>query len=355
MPIDLHFDEEDWRRIRRDWTAWWNHESPRPMVMVWSTDLCAADLPEVPIFTSNLPIEMPADEVIDRCQAHLAQTRCHGDAWPRWWPNFGPGVMAAFFGSHLTSRPDTVWFEPRPDNDIQNLQITWHDDNPWLGRIEELTRAAVARWGDQVQVGHSDLGGNLDILASLRGSEALLMDLYDCPEQVVRLVPAITDEWCRCYDRFAGLMQPRVTGLGGWWPLWTGGSSYMLQCDFSYMISPDMFRRFVLCDLAACCDHVEYPFYHLDGKGEIPHLDHLLSLDQLRGIQWVPGDGAPPAQEWLELLRRIVDAGKLCQVPVSAEGALKIARVLDASKFAFHIMDPLSAEDTRSLGQALTE
>ena len=68
----------------------------------------------------------------------------------------------------------------------------------------------------------------------------------------------------------------------------------MLQSDFSYMISPRMFERLILPDLTACCEALEYAFYHLDGKGEIKHLDMLLSIERLRGIQWIPGDGAPP-------------------------------------------------------------
>ena len=64
---------------------------------------------------------------------------------------------------------------------------------------------------------------------------------------------------------------------------------------FRRMITgPEMFERFVLPDLAACCDRLDHAFYHLDGKGELPHLDLLLSIDGLRGIQWIPGAGQPP-------------------------------------------------------------
>ena len=111
----------------------------------------------------------------------------------------------------------------------------------------------------------------------------------------------------------------------------------MLQSDFSYMISPRMFERFVLPDIAACCAGMDHGFYHLDGKGEIPHLGLLLSLERLRGIQWVPGDGQPPPEKWLPLLKRIRDAGKLCQVGVSPEGARTIVRGLGGRGFAFHI------------------
>jgi 5-methyltetrahydrofolate--homocysteine methyltransferase len=109
----------------------------------------------------------------------------------------------------------------------------------------------------------------------------------------------------------------------------------MLQSDLSYMISPAMFDRFVMPDLEALSRHLDHAFYHLDGKGEIPHLDRLLSLQRLRGIQWIPGDGQPPPEEWLDLLRRIRDGGKLCQVFVTPEGALRIVRTLGGKGFLF--------------------
>jgi 5-methyltetrahydrofolate--homocysteine methyltransferase len=100
----------------------------------------------------------------------------------------------------------------------------------------------------------------------------------------------------------------------------------MLQSDFSYMISPDMFKEFVLPDLKACCDHLDYAFYHLDGVGELPHLGHLLSIPNLHGIQWVSGAGKPEAADWPEVLDRIRSAGKLVQLYATPEGARKIIR-----------------------------
>ena len=111
----------------------------------------------------------------------------------------------------------------------------------------------------------------------------------------------------------------------------------MLQSDFSYMISPAMFERFVLPDLERCCVALDYPFYHMDGKGQVRHLEHLLSLKRLRGIQWQPGAGTPSAHQWLPLLKRIRDAGKLCQVYVTPEGALTIVRALGGKGFVFAI------------------
>jgi 5-methyltetrahydrofolate--homocysteine methyltransferase len=127
----------------------------------------------------------------------------------------------------------------------------------------------------------------------------------------------------------------------------------MLQSDFAYMISPHMFERFVLPDLAACCEALDYAFYHLDGKGQIVHLGMLLSLERLRGIQWIPGDGQPPPEEWLPLLKRIRDGGKLCQLYVSPEGARTIVRELGGRGFALYVSDQMPPDEVQDFLRAL--
>lgn len=114
----------------------------------------------------------------------------------------------------------------------------------------------------------------------------------------------------------------------------------MLQSDFSYMLSPAMFERFALPDLERCCAALDYSFYHLDGKGQLPHVPYLLGIERLRGIQWQPGAGQPLGHHWLPLLKQIRDAGKLCQVYVPPEGALSIVRELGGKGFIFAIDSP---------------
>ncbi len=349
MSINPRFTQQDWERIERDWTAWWAGELERPLVVIEDVETPAGtSLPEAYAFTANFPLEMPAGEVIARYQAHLEATRFYGDAWPKWWPNFGPGILAGFLGARVHPVLETVWFEPKELGSIYDLHPVYEAGNVWWRRVRELTRAAVEHWGEHVSVAHTDLGGNLDVLASLRTTQQLLLDLHDAPEEVARLAGEITRLWLRYYDELYAIIERAGRGTTPWATIWSPGRCYMLQSDFSYMISPQMFERFVLPDLAACCEALDHGFYHLDGKGQIVHLDMLLSLKRLRGIQWIPGDGQPPPERWLPLLKRIRDAGKLCQLYVSPEGARTIVRELGGRGFAFHIdryMGQAEAED----------
>ncbi len=326
MTIQMRFTDEDWQRIERDWSAWWAGDLERPLLTLEVKE----DTPSDPwVHLTRFGLDKPAEQVLDEIQTNLEATHWLGDAYPKWWVNCGPGVEAAFLGSVPSWRPDTTWFSPLADSScLHDIKLRFDPNNPWWLRVFDYTQHAVERWGGRLVVGLTDLGGNLDILASLRGSQNLLLDLGDAPEEVDRLVREITALWLKYYDALHSITASGGRGYACWAPLWSPAKGYMLQSDFSYMISPRMFERFVMPDIRACCEHLDYAFYHLDGKGQLNHLDQLLSLPRLRGIQWVPGDGQPQAEKWPDLLTRIRKAGKLVQVTTNAEGAMTIKREL---------------------------
>jgi 5-methyltetrahydrofolate--homocysteine methyltransferase len=342
---EMCFQAEDWARVERDTLAWWAGELRRPLVYMAVTP--RLNLPRPRSYQSNYPLDMPADRVVDQYAPWLEKTRFYADAFPWMWINFGPGIMAGFVGAQVNSVTDpseTVWFTPAEQALVGALDLRYDPRNAWLRRVMDVTAAFVERYGENLQVAHTDLGGNMDVLASLVTTEQLLLDAVDRPDDVSRAVDVVTDLWLRYYDEQEAVIRKGSRGTSSWAPIWSpAGKTYMLQCDFSYMISPKMFERFVMPDLTRICDHLDHGFYHLDGKGEIPHLNHLLSIERLRGIQWISGDGQPSPDQWLDLLKRIRDGGKLCQVFVTPEGALHIARNLGGKGFLLVV----SADDPR--------
>ncbi|MBN1202058.1 MAG: hypothetical protein JXJ20_09400 [Anaerolineae bacterium] len=338
MPTYREFSPSDWQRIERDWSAWWAGELDRPLIVLEAMEpVPGIDWDDFDQFVSRFPPGVPVDQVLDVFQAQIAATHVYADGFPTWWVNCGAGIVAAFLGAAAEHRTGTTWFHPPDVDSLSDLVLSYAADNPWWQHVRAITRQAVDRWGQQVVIGHTDLGGNLDILASMRGTQRLLLDLYDVPHEVERLTREITTLWLRYYDELYEIIQPAGRGIAGWSPCWFPNKGYMLQSDFCYMISPEMFERIVLPDLLTCCEALDYPFYHLDGQGEIRHLDMLLSIERLRGIQWIPGAGAPPSDQWPDLLRRIRDGGKLCQVYVTREGALNLLDELGGRGFLIAI------------------
>jgi hypothetical protein len=344
------FTDNDWIEIQNTWHAWWEGRLNRPIITIEANeDVCGPSFLSSERHLTQYGLTTPAEIILDDIEPSLYQTHWMGDAFPRWWPNFGAGFLAGCLGSPVRFANDTTWFYPIEKLDFEKFKVELDRADPWYQRLLDITKLAVERWGNQVTIGFTDLGGNLDILASLRSSQQLLTDLYDFPEEVAALLNEITTIWLSAYDDLYEILSRTDKGVCAWGPQWMPGKGYMLQSDFSYMVSPRMFARFALPDLQACSAHLDYGFYHLDGAGEIRHLDYLLEIPHLRGIQWIPGDGAPPPEEWIDLLRRIRQGGKLCQVYVTPRGAQKIIRELGGEGFNFALW-----EDTDSGHRDLT-
>lgn len=339
MNHDIAFSDADWTRLERDWTAWWDHDLARPLLVATSTRPAGRTRPswwDGRQF-GGIPLEVPAEAIADEAWDDLCRTAFHGDAWPKFWTNFGPGAAAAFLGGRLETTDKTTWFHPGrwASQPLEGIRPDFDPGETWWRRVQDVTRACIARFAGRAQVGFTDIGGGLDIAASLRDSQTLLMDLLDDPAAVDALAQRITGLWLRYYREQCDLIRPAGRGTTPWAPIWSPQRCYMLQCDFSYMISPKQFARWVVPDLAACCAEMEHGFYHLDGKGELPHLDHLLAVPGLRGVQWIPGDGQPYAGEpvWRPVLQRIRDAGKLVQVYMPGACALRLAREMPLTGF----------------------
>jgi 5-methyltetrahydrofolate--homocysteine methyltransferase len=312
------FSRRQWEKVAHNARAWWEGRLDRPLVQVYVGGQDAGrPAPSLPgrSFASHYDLSVPAEAIVDRWDYDIARTKYLGDAFPHVWPNFGPGVMAGFLGSRVHNTSNTTWFEPLREAELDELEFTFDPGNVWLRRIEDLVQAAMERWKGRVQVAMTDLGGTLDVLASFRPAERLLMDLYDHPARVEELTWRLHELWWQYFDRLDAILRGGADpGYTAWTPLFSETPYYMLQCDLSYMISPQMFERFVLPELAASCRRLGNPAYHLDGPGQIPHVDMLLGIPELKVIQYVPTVAARDATQYPDLYRRIREGGKLIQV-----------------------------------------
>jgi len=138
-------------------------------------------------------------------------------------------------------------------------------------------------------------------------------------------VHAALEKIGRSYERaMSGVYEiTRGVNEGGsaiqWLNTWAPGFHAQMQCDMSVMISKSRFREFILPELQSQCRFLEYPLYHFDGIEQIRHLDDLLSIPELRAIQWTQVAGQPSATEYIPELKRIQAAGKSLIIIVSPD------------------------------------
>jgi 5-methyltetrahydrofolate--homocysteine methyltransferase len=349
------FSDADWPRLQHDWNAWWAGELDRPMIVLETHEPReGVDWETFDQFLTQFPMGTPVDTVLDHSQLLIEATHYYADAYPKWDCNFGAGDVTGFLGASWQHNHDirTTWFHSPPTSSLADVTVRFDAANAFWQRILAATNGAIERWGKHCGIGYADLGGNLDILAGLRGTQDLLYDVSDAPEELEHLCHQVTDEWVRYYNELDTLIAPVSIGSCCWAPLWSPSRIYMLQSDFSYMVGPPVFERFVLPDLERCCAALDYPFYHMDGKGQLRHLEMLLSIAELRGVQWQPGDGALLADKWPEVLHRIRSADKLCQIYVDRAGAFRVAREHGGEGFVFSIVEALTDDEASEFLEA---
>jgi len=101
-----------------------------------------------------------------------------------------------------------------------------------------------------------------------------------------------------------------VTKLGygdtcSWLEAMAEGRMEPIECDFSVMLSPDMFAEFVLPDLRRQTEYFDYSLYHLDGACQMRFFDLLKTLPKLNGFQWNPLESNGSPVLWLDAFREI--------------------------------------------------
>jgi hypothetical protein len=313
--------KSDWPRAKEDLTRWWNRKG-----MALRVDARADKQIELRPDLMNLPTDpyIRGTDVKLRCDGaeyNMVREFFGGVGFPVYQAITGPGTLAECLGCKAVFEPDTVWYEPcifEPDKSGP-IKLS-RENNAALDLHVRMVEEGLRRGRDKYLVAMPDLIENLDILAAMRGSENLLMDLVERPSWVKERNWEINQAFFEAFDIFFDLTKfeggnPFIFGL------WGPGKTCKVQCDFSCMISPAMFKEFVVPCLTAQCDWLDYSMYHLDGETALQHLNLLLEIDSLDAIEWTPMGAAGQSNvshtgghpQWYDLYRRIKAGGKSVQ------------------------------------------
>lgn len=310
----------DWNEARRHLAAWWEGRSlgrpalaicaPRPQALPLSFPV-----PEPYAGEDPRAYALDTDRRLNEQEAWMASRIYVGEMFPKFSLDLGPGSLALYLGSEPGFSWDTVWYEtclPREDPERAALPV-FDPDNRWWRTHLEMVRCGAERARGKALMTVPDLVEGIDILAAMRDPQALLYDLYDRPEWVHRWLERLENLYFEFFDPIHELVKDAEGGNAFTaFEVWAPGRMAKVQCDFSYMIGPDMFAEFVTPYLARQVARLDYAVYHLDGAGCIPHVPHLVRIPKLNAIQWTPGAGEPGVGDpcWFDLYHQVRDGGK---------------------------------------------
>jgi hypothetical protein len=314
----------NWQDTKKHFVDWWNREGlvigtwgcPRPPANMTPHEIVAPPPEPKSIYDGYADGESRAM----RSHAYLARHAFPCDVLPLSFTDIGPGSLALFCGCKPGFSKETVWFEPciKDVLEPESLPSVKFDASCEWWKITETTMNACARLGrGKYIVGCPDLVENMDILASMRDAQTLLMDLIERSEWVEKKIEEINQVWFEAYQRIYDIIKLEDgSSAYGAFCIWGPGKTAKVQCDASAMFSPDMFRQFVVPSLTRQCEWLDNSMYHLDGTQAVCHLDALLEIEPLDAIEWTPQSGIETAgdQRWFDMYRKILRAGKSIQV-----------------------------------------
>ena len=305
--------KEDIEEAKERMKAWWDHEiMDFPCVSYYYPRL-GEEFPDVMEFFDPIYLAQNWDNVetdLDHFETASKSWYFGGENIPRYFPNYGPGIAAAIFGVEPQYLSRTVWFNrPTPVDEIVSLleSAEFNMNNPWYSRLIRTTETAAKRAKDDYSVAITDIGGVLDILSSFLGPKNIILTMKRQPGIIDTCRVIILEKLLKLYDDIQDTVEHYVDGFNSWMPLWCQKRWYPIQCDFSAFLSPKWFKRFALDDIIAQADHMDYSFYHLDGPDALNHIDDILAIDSINGIQWVPGAGGELrcSEAWMPVYKKI--------------------------------------------------
>jgi len=340
--------KEDWDKTKKKYEEYWNRENhDRPLISILSPkqNIKKADfkMPE------NLKDRwMDTEYVIKKGRLNFENTFFGGEAYPILWPNLGPDIFGSIYGANIEFGENTSWAHPVISDWGKFGKLTFNESSTWYKNCIQMTKDMVEDSKGDYIVGITDIHPGGDGLVSLRGPENLCYDVMDEPEMVKEGVMELLNGFKKVMDELYLMTQKYQKGTTNWLGVWHPGMWYVPSCDFSCMISQEMFKDFILPELLEEINFLDASIYHLDGPGALKHLDTLLSIEKLNGIQWVYGAGQPTASHWIPVLKKIQAAGKLIHVQIVPEDLDVLLQELNPEGVMYST-DCSSEEEARAL------
>ncbi len=305
---------DNFETINKRYKDFWNkenHDSP----ILWLTAFCDQAVPfKEPAGISLRDRWLDTEYVIRKARYVMQNTFYAGDSFPILWPNLGPDIFGAALGCDIDFGENTSW-AVHSHQTLEDYDLSRFDpDNFWYKKILQMTRDMADDAHDDYIVGVTDLHPGMDALTSLIGPEELCMQLIAEPELVKQRAWLCFDRFCEFYTALSEIIAQKQAGSTNWMNIYHPQGWYVTSCDFMGMISGAMYKEFVDDELAAEAAFLKNTIFHLDGPNALRHLDAIIAQPNITGIQWVYGAGQPTAANWIDILKKIQDAGKLINI-----------------------------------------
>ncbi len=267
----------------------------------------------LPLLKPGLKIEpemLKVDEFLEDYERLFQEIETIGqDGFWTAEPFTGIPWMEAIMGCAVFAGENSFITEPAemlPGSDL----IKKIEANPWYVKYMEFVEKLVQLSDGRFPIGQPILRGISDVLGAIMGQTEMIYGMCDEPEPIEGLASLITKVFLKIIEEQQKLIPEFYGGYSmGFYHLWTPGQCIWFQEDLSAILSPELYRDFILEHNRDICSRYDYSAVHLHSSS-FHILDDILSIQDLKAVEINKDVGGPGIQELLSIFQKVLDHEK---------------------------------------------
>lgn len=214
--------------------------------------------------------------------------------------------------------------------DLEKPVSDFTPNHPLAVSLKQCYETIISHVRDRAFVNTPMTLDALSSLYGLRGSRTFLLDLKQKKDLVKQRGREMTAAYLGFYDYFYDFLVQNGHGVSGsWFQVFCEGKFESVRCDFSIMLSQEMFCEFVVPELLQVCDHMDHSLFNMCSVRHARFIEDLAAIPSLDGIFWNPEPYLEGVRDYLPILKKIKDKGMLLEIVCQrVDDAVLAARAL---------------------------
>jgi 5-methyltetrahydrofolate--homocysteine methyltransferase len=218
--------------------------------------------------------------------------------------------LEAMLGIPAQVGNESIWAKEGGFDYRDPAKLDVSKDNPWRKKYLEFVSALQDRYGDRYPVGQPILRGTSDMVAALRGSQQMIFDLYDRPEEFQRLARVCTDFFIALVKDQLAITKPFHGGYEvEQFTLWAPGGIVRMQEDASALFSPELYVKYLQEEDRRIASAFPYDVIHLHSSS-LHLLDRIADVAPQKCIEINKDQGGWGVSRMLPLFKMVQSRGK---------------------------------------------
>jgi hypothetical protein len=266
-------------------------------------------------------------------------------------PFTGIPWMEAILGCDVYAGEESFISKPwmKSLDDLEKIRLD--RENPWYKKYMEFTRKLVELSRGRFPIGQPIMRGPSDMVGAIMGQTEMVFAFADEPERLKEFFLKVTDVFIQVIGEQKKLVPLFHGGSSmGFYHVYCPGTSIWYQEDLSAIMSPALYREFLLEPERRICEGHDYTAIHLHPSSFFL-LDELLANDWLKAVEVNKDVGGPSVLEMIPELKKITAKKNLIFWGDFTPEELECVRKnLPKGRIFFNIIAPTMEEARHLLG-----